>query len=700
MSSTASNRLRIELQATGENRNTWGTKLNDSALVLLEEAIAGVEEISVSGVSGTQTLTASNFASDQARNVVLRFTGAASNNLTWIAPAKEKFYFVQNATTGGYSMTIKTQGGSGVTITAGNMAFVFCDGTNFYKADFSTSSSQTADLFLGTALTSVTVEAGTKSFTLQESGTRAWGAGATVLRGVAVSDPTTYIQGYIESYAHPSVAINVSAAGFGGSGVVSNWRFAPAGASWVITESFTGGAQAIVSTANVTLGTDSKRVISANVSLEGGTLRMPSATSVLQSGGPIRVISNDGVFPLGIEDASGTLINVLLPGELSEAYLVSVSSTAGDWRFSHRNSLLAGPQFTFGVTGMDTIAMCTIGASTIFAAYLTSGGGSVMGVILEVSGMRVSVGTAATVSASAAGFKDVNVARLDANKPLIVYMNNSDLIAVAASCSGAVIGNYGAPIVVATSVSAINACRIDTNKAFITYARASAGGDLLGQINIIGCDSGVSVSAGASAVLVSATALAGATFLPIAINTSTVLAVNVSHGLCNVIEVSAMAASVAATIAFTRFAGGESQLVAFKSSAVGLMTNAAPGNGTGFLAMIPITVSNENADVGNPVHIYPTSVGPHADINMEDGSILTVGFVNNGSTIQGAVVSNAQGNIRSTNVAKIDNIYFTSVSSIVGAKVDTNKAVIVFNHTKTSIGGLNVAGGRVIRIVS
>ena len=76
MASTYTTRIGLEKQADGENANTWGLRLNTNVIDLVDEATAGYEAIDISG--GATTLTATDGASNQARNMGLRFTGALS----------------------------------------------------------------------------------------------------------------------------------------------------------------------------------------------------------------------------------------------------------------------------------------------------------------------------------------------------------------------------------------------------------------------------------------------------------------------------------------------------------------------------------------------------------------------------------------------------------------------------------------------
>ena len=73
MPSSYTTRLRLEKQADGENANTWGDRLNQQVIDMVDEAIGGVVVVSTTGA--TTSLTASNGSADQSRNAVLRIEG-------------------------------------------------------------------------------------------------------------------------------------------------------------------------------------------------------------------------------------------------------------------------------------------------------------------------------------------------------------------------------------------------------------------------------------------------------------------------------------------------------------------------------------------------------------------------------------------------------------------------------------------------
>ncbi len=130
MASTFSTSLRIELIGAGEQSGAWNNTTNSNLGTLIEEAIAGVAPITVSSTS--YTLSTANGASDEARQMVLNVTGTPGAAFDIICPAVEKTYIVKNNTTGGFALTIKKTGGTGVSVPNGHTMLVYTDGTTFY----------------------------------------------------------------------------------------------------------------------------------------------------------------------------------------------------------------------------------------------------------------------------------------------------------------------------------------------------------------------------------------------------------------------------------------------------------------------------------------------------------------------------------------------------------------------------------------
>lgn len=131
--------LKVELIGTGEQAGTWGTTTNTNLGTALEEAITGRATATFpSDANYTLPYTDSN-NSQVFRNLVLNVTSSGNLGATrdLIIPAIEKQYFVENNTSGGQSIRIKTAAGTGVTIPSGKIANVYCDGTNTrFASDF------------------------------------------------------------------------------------------------------------------------------------------------------------------------------------------------------------------------------------------------------------------------------------------------------------------------------------------------------------------------------------------------------------------------------------------------------------------------------------------------------------------------------------------------------------------------------------
>lgn len=131
--STYSTNLRLELIGTGEQQGSWGNTTNTNLGTLLEQAIGGYESVTVSDVGDT-TLTTANGSVDQARNMTLNLTGAITAARNVICPAIEKVYIVKNSTSGGYAVTVKVSGQTGISIPNGATYILYVDGIDVRQA--------------------------------------------------------------------------------------------------------------------------------------------------------------------------------------------------------------------------------------------------------------------------------------------------------------------------------------------------------------------------------------------------------------------------------------------------------------------------------------------------------------------------------------------------------------------------------------
>ena len=130
--------LGIELQATGENAGTWGTKTNTN-LQIIEQISGGYSAQSIAGGAQTTALSVSDGSTGAVMSHrMIEFTGTITGNQIVTIPLDaQNFYFLRNSTSGAYTVQFKYASGSGDTFTFGTTdkgdQLVFAtgnDGTN------------------------------------------------------------------------------------------------------------------------------------------------------------------------------------------------------------------------------------------------------------------------------------------------------------------------------------------------------------------------------------------------------------------------------------------------------------------------------------------------------------------------------------------------------------------------------------------
>ena len=139
--------LGVELQATGENAGTWGTKTNTN-LQIVEQISGGYTTVNF-GSDADVALSVSDGSTGAAlAHRVLEFTSSGSLTATrncTIPLDVQNFYILKNATTGGQTITFKYVSGSGSSVNVLNGKTVIAyakadDGTNPNIASVSLSS--------------------------------------------------------------------------------------------------------------------------------------------------------------------------------------------------------------------------------------------------------------------------------------------------------------------------------------------------------------------------------------------------------------------------------------------------------------------------------------------------------------------------------------------------------------------------------
>ena len=109
--------LGIELQATGENAGTWGTKTNTN-LQIIEQISGGFTQQALTS-GGTVNLSVSDGATGAVlSHRMIEFTGSLSDNAVVTIPLDvQTFYILRNSSSGAYTVQFKYITGSGDSFT-------------------------------------------------------------------------------------------------------------------------------------------------------------------------------------------------------------------------------------------------------------------------------------------------------------------------------------------------------------------------------------------------------------------------------------------------------------------------------------------------------------------------------------------------------------------------------------------------------
>jgi len=110
--------LGIELQATGENAGTWGTKTNTN-LSLIEQIAGGFIQKSIAGGAQTTALAVTDGGTGaELAHRMIEFTGSITGNqIVTIPNDVQNFYILKNSTSGAYTVQFKYATGSGDSFT-------------------------------------------------------------------------------------------------------------------------------------------------------------------------------------------------------------------------------------------------------------------------------------------------------------------------------------------------------------------------------------------------------------------------------------------------------------------------------------------------------------------------------------------------------------------------------------------------------
>ena len=270
MASTYSDRLKLELMATGANANTWGNNTNTN-LETIDAFNAGYLAKSVAGSADVTLTTNNSDPTAEASNKVIEFTGALTGNIKVFVPAVEANYIFFNNTTGSFTLTVTPTGhnSNGVAITQGAHTIMYNKGNAM------------VDLFansLGVVGVKNLVNLGSSAVKIEANGrmtaTSFTGDGSN-LSGVSTLDAGTQMV-FLESSAPTGWTQNTAAA-LANSTLRVVTGTASTGGSTAFQDTF--GTSRATATADISLDVSGTTLDTSSVSVGDHTLSTPELVS-------------------------------------------------------------------------------------------------------------------------------------------------------------------------------------------------------------------------------------------------------------------------------------------------------------------------------------------------------------------------------------------------------------------------------------
>ena len=296
MSSTYSD-LKFEIIEVGGSSGQWGGITNTNIGTAIEQAIAGMATLDTGDfISNVATLTATNTPNAQDfRAFCLNITATLSAAGTVNVPAIEKPYLVLNNSVGGFAVTVKVSGLTGVSIPNGKGCIVYNDGT-----DVGAAITYLTSLTLGTdlALTEGGTGASTASGARTNLGATTLGANLfTITNPSAVTFPQFNADNTVSALDAASFRTAIGA-GSGSGTVTSVTASAPLASSGGTTPNISlSGALPIANggTGNITGAATSVATTNFTISEVGGVLVFKyGATTIasMDSSGNLTTLAN------------------------------------------------------------------------------------------------------------------------------------------------------------------------------------------------------------------------------------------------------------------------------------------------------------------------------------------------------------------------------------------------------------------------
>lgn len=341
--------------------------------------------------------------STQAANKILNFVGTISAPVVVNVPAVVAIYYVQNAYSGAFPLTIKTAAGTGVVLGNSDLTILYCDGTNVVNAQ--TVSAPASNLSGGSAgVIPYQTGAGTTSFT-------AAGAAGTVLQGHGSGTPTFNDLGTINHayslkspvLATDEVLIGDSATSFSGKRATLDAVRSLVGASFrnriingamKIDQRNAGAPQTFTAAAALAYSVDRFYGYCTGANITGQRIAIANGQNRYRFTG---AASNTG-FGFGQRILARDSMDLIGQSVVIQAKLSSTSLTTISWALYYANTA-----DTFGTLASPTRTLISSGNFTInsteatYSAAVTVSASAYTGLELVLTGAALAAGQTVTI---------------------------------------------------------------------------------------------------------------------------------------------------------------------------------------------------------------------------------------------------------------------------------------------------------------
>src|SRR5210317_1052541 len=149
------NDLRLKEIATGDESGTWGTSTNTNLELIADAFSYATKDCFATDADATETMA--DGVAHEIRSLYLKVTSSATltatRTLTLAPNTVSKTWIIENATTGGQSISISQGSGANVTIPNGDTKIIYTDGAGAGAA--------VVDAFTNLNVSGITVDNGT-----------------------------------------------------------------------------------------------------------------------------------------------------------------------------------------------------------------------------------------------------------------------------------------------------------------------------------------------------------------------------------------------------------------------------------------------------------------------------------------------------------------------------------------------------------